>query len=370
MKVLHFYKAAIPYSKGGVEVFIDTLCKSTTDLGIKNTILTLADKPASKPIYYSNYEIYQVKQNFFIASTGFSFSAYAKLKILAKDADIIHYHFPYPFADLLHFACRIKKPVVITYHSDIIKQKNLLKLYRPLMNKFLNMANSIVATSPNYLASSDVLQKFSAKVSVIPIGLDKKGYPLLSKSRVIYWREKLPKKFFLYIGVMRYYKGLYGLLDAIKGTNIQLVLGGINGIENKLKEYAKQNKINNAHFLGYVSEEDKIALLNLCYGFVLPSHLRAEAFGIALLEGAAYSKPLISCEISTGTSYVNINNETGLVVNPSSPKDLKKAMQYLLQNPNKAKEYGYNAQKRYEKYFTASKQAKAYYRIYHDIHQK
>ena len=86
--------------------------------------------------------------------------------------------------------------------------------------------------------------------------------------------------------------------------------------------------------------EDKIALLHLCYGFIFPSHLRSEAFGISLLEAATVGRPMISCEIGTGTTFVNAANETGLVINPGSPLALREAMQYLLDNPAIAAKMG------------------------------
>ena len=367
IKVLHIYKTSLPQSKGGVEVFTDTLCNTTSDYGVENTLLSLAEKPFSTFISVGKYKVYQAKQDLFIASTGFSISAFFLFKKLAAKADIIHYHFPNPFADLLHFACRTKKPGIITYHSDIIKQKNLIKIYRPLMNRFLSSVDHIVSTSPNYFVTSDVLQNYKDKVTVIPIGINVERYPKLDEKRVKYWKDRLSQPFFLFVGAMRYYKGLHIALDAIMGTNIQLAIGGIGGIELELRQHAKRNKQDNVYFLGFVSDEDKVALLHLCHSFVFPSHLRSEAFGISLLEAAAYGKPLISCEIGTGTSYVNIHNQTGLVVTPGSTDELRKAMLYLLKNPDKAAVFGRNAKVRSNKLFTAGKQARAYYRLYRQL---
>ena len=100
MKVLYVYKTSMPASYGGVESFIDTLCKAGTKLGVKNTVLTLHPKPQKQPIQMDGYSVHQAKQNLFLASTGFSVSAFSKFKRLSNDADIIHYHFPNPFADI------------------------------------------------------------------------------------------------------------------------------------------------------------------------------------------------------------------------------------------------------------------------------
>lgn len=370
IRVLHFHKTSLPQSIGGIESFIDTLCRASSKYNIRNTVLSLAKEPSKTPINMESYEVHQAKQLFELASAGFSISAIKKFKQLADNADIIHYHFPNPFADILHFICKIDKPTVLTYHSDIIKQRYLLKLYTPLMYNFLNSVDHIVSTSPNYFATSDNLKHHTKKVTIIPIGINTAAYPKLNEERIKYWNTRLPKPFFLFIGAMRYYKGLHVALDAISGTDIQLAIAGIGGIEADLKHQAQKNRLENVDFLGMISDEDKIALLSLCYGFIFPSHLRSEAFGISLLEAAAYGKPLISCEIGTGTSFVNQHDVTGLVIEPSSSKALKNAMQYLLDNPEKASEFGNNARIRSQTLFTAENQAHSYYKIYKELLNK
>ena len=367
IRVLHVYKKTLPFSFGGVETFIDTLCKTDSKLGVKNTVLTLHPKPQKQPIEMDGYSVHQAKQNLFLASTGFSASAFRKFKRLSNDADIIHYHFPNPFADMLHLACRPKKPSIVTYHSDIIRQKHLLHIYRPLKQWFLNSVDRIAATSPNYFITSNILQQFSNKVSVIPIGIDPKAYETVDSERLKYWRSRLSNPFFLFVGTMRYYKGLHIALEAIARTEIQIAIAGINGIEKDLKAQAAALKLKNVDFLGLVNDEDKIALLNLCYGFIFPSHLRSEAFGISLLEAAMAGKPMISCEIGTGTTFVNSANETGLVINPGSPCELREAMQFLLDNPKVAANMGKNAKKRALKLFTVDQQAKSYYDLYQQL---
>src|SRR3546814_1288639 len=108
--------------------------------------------------------------DFEFASTGFSVSVFRDFAQLIKTVDIVHYHFPWPMMDLAHFANRVKKPTILTYHSDVVKQKQLLKLYQPLQRRFLASVDRIVAESPNYAASSPVLARFDHKVSIIPIG--------------------------------------------------------------------------------------------------------------------------------------------------------------------------------------------------------
>lgn len=370
IRVLHFYKTSILESHGGVEKFIDSLCDGTSKLNIKNTVFALSKKNYNKKIKYKKYYIFNAKEDIFIFSTGFSISAFLHFNIFANKADIIHYHFPNPFADLLHLICRINKPFIITYHSDVVKQKRLFYFYKFLMNKFLSKSDLIITTSNNYLRTSTTLQRFIEKVKVIPIGIDISLYPQIKESIVEKFKQKIPTPFFLFIGALRYYKGLNDALKAVKDTNLELVIAGGGGIKNQLLQNIKKYNLKNVTFLGEISDEDKVCLLKLCYCFLFPSNKRSEAFGISLLEASAFSKPMISCEIGTGTSFINMDQKTGLVVKPNSPLEIRNAMEFMITNPKIASKMGKNAKKRFDKYFSSSKQAEEYRNIYEDIFRK
>lgn len=367
MKVLHFYKTAFPDSMGGVEQVINQIARGAKNFGVESEVLSLTRDLTASTLEINGYLTHRAKLDFQLASTGFSASAFLRFSKLAKQADIIHYHFPWPFMDVVHFVTKVKKPTIVSYHSDIIKQKNLLRLYRPLKNRFLASVDRIVAASPNYLETSEVLKRFSDKVTVIPYGLDKASYPVPTAQKMQYWREQLGPRFFLFVGVLRYYKGLHILIEAVQGTDYPIVIVGAGPIEAELKAQATQLGLSNIHFLGQLPDEDKVALLTLCYGVVFPSHLRSEAFGVSLLEGAMYGKPLISSEIGTGTTFINISDETGLVVPPSDPIKLRQAMQYLWENPEQAAEMGKRAEERYWKHFTSAQMVKSYVALYGDL---
>jgi rhamnosyl/mannosyltransferase len=367
MKVLHFYKTSFPDTMGGVEQVINQIARGANKLGVKTEVLSLTAERVPRTIEICGYLVHRARLDLQIASTAFSVSAFLRFAQLAKKADVIHYHFPWPFMDVVHFATMVKKPTVVTYHSDIIRQKRLLKIYRPLQWKFLGDVSRIVATSPNYLATSDVLAKYKHKVSVIPIGLDKDTYPVPSPEKLAYWRDRLGPKFFLFVGVIRYYKGLHILMEAVQGTDYPVMIVGAGPIEEELKAQAAQLGLYNIHFLGHLPDEDKVALLELCYSVLFPSHLRSEAFGISLLEGAMYGKPMISSEIGTGTTFINIGDETGLVVPPSDSVTLRRAMRYLWEHPEKAAEMGRRAEARYWELFTGDRMVRSYVDLYGDL---
>lgn len=367
MKVLHFYKTYYPDSVGGVEQVIYQIASGGADLGISTDVLSLSNKAAPQPVDLGSHKAYKAKLDLQIASTGFSLSALRMFRELAREADIIHYHFPWPFMDLVHLACRLNKPSLVTYHSDIVRQATLFKLYRPLMHSFLRSVDAIVATSPNYLQSSPVLQRHQDKTQVIPIGLDKAAYPNPSHARRERWRQRFGERFFLFVGVLRYYKGLHILLEAMKGAPYKLVIVGAGPVEEELKAQAQRDNLENVFFVGAISDEDKVALLDLCYAVTFPSNLRSEAFGISLLEGAMYGKPMISSEIGTGTSYINIHAQTGLVVPPSDPSAFRRAMDHIWAHPEQAKTMGQHAEERYWKHFTTKRMAHNYSSLYEQL---
>lgn len=367
MRVLHFFKTYLPDSVGGIEQVIFQLCESGAQHGIDGQVLTLSADPTPAVVKLGQHEVHRAKLDIQFASTGFSWSVFKQFREMAAEADVVNYHFPWPFMDLVHFASARNKPTVVTYHSDIIRQKHLLKLYRPLMNRFLASADRIVAASPNYLHTSDVLQQFQDKTRVIPYGLNKAGYPQADTERMNRWRQQVGDKFFLFVGVMRYYKGLHILLEALKDVDYPVVIVGAGPLELELHAQAQALGLRNIHFLGRLGDEDKVALLQLSYAIVFPSHLRSEAFGISLLEGAMYGKPMISSEIGTGTSYINIHNETGLVVPPSNPLAFREAMRTLWEDPERAAAMGVKAEARYRQLFTADDMGRKWTELYQEL---
>lgn len=367
MKILHFYKTYYPESIGGVEQVIFQIASGVAKSGIKTEVLSLSPNAGQQPVDLGSHIAYKAKLDLQVASTGFSLSAFPAFRKLAKEADIVHYHFPWPFMDMVHLASGLKKPSLVTYHSDIIRQAFLLKLYRPLMHSFLSSVDSIVATSPNYLHSSPVLRQYQDKTQVIPIGLDKHSYPTAPQHTRDHWKQRFGERFFLFVGVLRYYKGLHILLEAMKGAPYKLVVVGAGPVEQELKAQALRDGLDNVFFVGAVSDEDKVALLDLCYAVTFPSNLRSEAFGISLLEGAMYGKPMISSEIGTGTSYINSADQTGLVVPPGDPLAFRQAMEYLWAHPEHARQMGCEAEKRYWEHFTAKQMAASYSSLYRQL---
>jgi rhamnosyl/mannosyltransferase len=365
MRILHAYRTYFPDSQGGGEEAVRQICLNTAHWGVESRILSPSRRfTRRKVIEMPEGSVYRPRLSMEIASCSISLGAFGYFKRLVEWCDVVHYHFPWPFADVLHFFTRVTKPTVLTYHSDIVRQRVLGTLYQPLMERFLRSVDRIVCTSPNYLATSRTLQEFKDKVEVIPLGINEDAFVDPPAETVEAARATYGTDFFLFVGVLRHYKGLHILLDALKNAPYRVVIVGSGPKEAELKRQAQRLNLHNVVFTGYLPDEMKLSLLRLCRGVIFPSHLRAEAFGITLLEGAMHRRPLISTEVGSGTSYVNIDGETGLVVEPSSPAALRRAMDTLWRDPALAERLGQNARKRYETLFTGRLMGARYYDLY------
>lgn len=358
LKILHIYKHAAPDVYGGIETVVDTLASEQSMLNTQTNVLAFAkNKPPTRKVY-NGYTLTTVKPLFSLGSTPFSFGFLKAIFTLSKNTDIIHLHFPFPFADLCLLLVRPKCPIIVTYHSDIIRQRFLLKIYVPLMSWLFKKAKIIVATSPNYIATSKMLAGYRNKIAVVPIGLP-------DKSSSDFDTVDLPNgPFFLFIGEFRYYKGLSILIDAASKVDANVLIIGSGKLEPRLRRRAKNLGLDNVYFIGRLNHKEKYFCLHKALAVVFPSHLRSEAFGLTLLEGAMFSKPLISCEIGTGTTYTNLHEKTGLVCEPGNAEALANAMNKLLSNKKLALQYGSAARSRYKTHFTAKKMLERYQKLY------
>ena len=372
MKVLHVYRTYFPDSQGGLEEVIRQICLSTREQGVTSRVFTLSEEPYPRRLPRVECEVVRVRKTFEVASCGFALTGLRRFAKELEWADLVHYHYPWPFSDLMYLFFGHSKPAVLTYHSDIVRQKILFSMYRPLMRRYLGAMDRIVATSPNYFATSEVLSNFADKVEVIPIGLDEPSYPRLGDSNndLAETLQRYGGDFFLFVGVLRYYKGLHILLDAIIGAPYKVVIVGAGPVEGELRKQVERLGLDNVIFAGYISDREKMALFQLCRAVVFPSYLRAEAFGVTLLEGAMSGRPLISAEVGSGTSHVNVHGETGLVVKAGSPVALREAMDELFLDKAKAERMGEKARLRYETLFTGQLMGGRYAKLYADVLQE
>ena len=371
MKVLHVYRTYFPDPPGGLQEAIRQICLSVQPFGIENTIFTLSPTPL--PAELARPEARVVRQRSWAAPASCDLggvAAFARFRRLAREADVIHYLFPWPFADLLHRVAPRGKPAVLTYISDIVRQQWMGKLYSPLMWKTLHDMQAIVANAPAYAQTSPVLSNpaLRDRVRVIPLGIDERSCPERGDDAImgrLHLAEEEP--FFLFVGVLRYYKGLHSLVQAARNVGAKIVIAGSGPEGRSLRSLVASTGAMNVIFAGQVSDDEKVALIRRCRALVLPSHLRSEAYGMVLVEASMFGRPMISCELGTGTSFVNTNGETGFVVEPGCADALAAAMNRLIADEGLATRMGVAARARYERLFSGEALGREYAALYREV---
>jgi len=371
IKILQVYKDYYPPVIGGIEQHINCLCHGLNAYGIQTEVLVSNTEPTTSIYYDNSIKITKVGEHGRLQSAPITPNFFYHLKALSNDADILHFHFPNPTAELSLILSRIKKPYIVTYHSDIVKQKELLAFYSPFMFHFLRHAKVIMPTSSNYLMTSNSLQKVKDRCVVNPLGIDFNRFQRKERFRnaVFDIRQKYGDRIILFIGKMRYYKGLQYLIQAmkrVKGT--LLIVGEGEPLESRMRALSKNLSLDDrVVFLGAINDEKRDALLHASDLLVLPSIYRSEAFGIVLLEAMACGKPVISTELGTGTSFVNVHKETGLVVPPMDSNALANAICHLLKNKDLCRKYGEAGKNRVQKYFTNEAMFERTIKVYNEV---
>jgi glycosyltransferase involved in cell wall biosynthesis len=372
VRVVHVYRTYFPDPPGGLQEAIRQIALSTRACGVEPRILTLSPTPSPAEIDYPEGRVIRAKSWAAPASCDLGGpNALLKYRQMADWADVVHFHFPWPFADVLHLLGRTSKPTVMTYHSDIVRQKALGAIYGPLMARTLRSMSAVVATSPAYARTSETLTACvpDGRLKTIPLGIiDYHDAPLnapVDIAKRFGLVEHQP--YFLALGVLRYYKGLHTLIEAAAQVDAKIVIAGSGPERERLAALAKQTGANNIVFAGQVSHDEKVALLRGCHAMVLPSHLRSEAFGMVLVEAAMFGKPMVCCEVGSGTSFVNQDGVTGWVVAAEQANELARAMNALLHDDLMATAMGKAARERYETLFSGEALGKAYSALYEEV---
>lgn len=370
MKILHVYKDFYPPVKGGIEYHINLLCTGLKARGVEVEVLISNTCHRFQEHRHDSIHIVKVPQigRFYSAPLTPTFGRY--LSHFGKTADIIHFHHPNPTAELSYLFTKLNKKLVVTYHSDIIRQDKLGKIYAPFRKIFLEAASRIIVTSPDYMRTSSVLKAFKPKCSMIPLGVDIRRFCTDGDRRKIETIKKEHGKqpIILFVGRFRYYKGLEFLIQSMKTVNARLLLIGSGPEEKMLRALVDDLRLNEKiFFIGEIPDDDVNAYYKACDLFVLPSHMRSEAFGIVQLEAMCCGKPVISTNLGTGTSFVNIDQETGITVAPNDVVALTQAINFIIENPEKGRSFGRNGYERVNGLFTAEKMVDRTLQLYEEI---
>lgn len=301
-----------------------------------------------------------------------SMPSHARRRHRAAPFDIVHLQFP---ADpMAHYAAvQIAPParLVISWHSDIVRQRLLLKLYRPFLERLVASADAIIAATPAHFSSSTQLplERLQGRLHVIPYGFDLRRLterpPLADELRGRYG-----SRFLVFaLGRHVYYKGFGFLIRALASLpDACLLLGGQGPLTDELRQVAADAGVaGRVAFLGRIPEAELPAYYHACDVFCLPSVERSEAFGIVQIEAMAAGKPVLCCELNNGVTWVNRHGETGLVVPPADARALAAALGHLAADAGLRQRLGAEARRRALAQFTTEAMARDTLRVYREV---
>jgi glycosyltransferase involved in cell wall biosynthesis len=285
-------------------------------------------------------------------------------------SDVYHYHFPNPTGELAYLMAQPKGKLVVTYHSDIVRQKTLLKFYKPFLELFLNRADRVLVNSPNQIEGSQYLQRIKDKCVIVPFGLNNDWLMPTKKieEQAAIIRKKYGPKIALFIGRLIYYKGVDYLIKAMKHVEGKAIIVGEGPLENELKKLAEECGVTDkVDFVGFAKQDELAAYYHACDIFVLPSIEPSEAYGAVQLEAHACGKPVICTDLPTGVPFVNQDGYTGLVVPVRDEISLAEAIERLLSNDSLRVKLGAQAKERFEKEFTDKIMVERIKKVYKDV---
>jgi glycosyltransferase involved in cell wall biosynthesis len=374
MRALHFGRF---YSEnfGGLERHVDLLIRSMAGRATCDNLVA-NDRFASATLDLGYCRVIKAPSLGLLAGTALcpTMPLIARRLHAADKYDVVHLHFPDPLAHMVWY-CMPKGPkLVISWHSDIVRQKALMGFYGPFQKNIIDRADAIVAATPAHFSSSTQLGPTGdrQKFKVVPYGLDFTPYESTPKTlaRATLLRQKWDGKVVLF-AVSRhvYYKGFEYLIRAMQNVpNSILILGGNGPLFDHHVDLATSLGLGDrVVFPGRIPDEELPAYYHASDIFCMPSCEPSEAFGLAQLEAMACAKPVVCCQLNNGVNYVHQHGITGLAVPPRDPAALAEAINALSRNEALRRKMGAAGRNRALTEFSLEKMSTGMLEVYRSI---
>jgi glycosyltransferase involved in cell wall biosynthesis len=349
LRVLHVGKFYPPHM-GGIETHLEALCgelKKSLDL----RVVVANDGAGSVEELRDGVRVSRVPTWTTLASTPVCPRLVREIRQSA--ADILHIHLPNPMAVTAYLASGYPGPLVVTYHSDTVRQKVLGALFAPFLHKALRRSAAIIASSPDYLRSSPVLARYRDRCHVIPFGIALGRFEQSDPIAVEKLRRQYGPRLVMSVGRLVYYKGFDYLIRAMAHVDGKLLIVGSGPLRQKLEELARSLGVaGKVVFLGQIPDPELIACYHAADVFALASSARSEAFGLVQVEAMAAGLPVVNTKLASGVPFVSVHEETGLTVPPCDPAALAGALNRLLNDPDLRRALGEAARQRARREFS------------------
>ena len=364
LKVLHVGKFYPPYP-GGMESHLRTLCEELSK-SIEVEVLVASDQWRNEPSVQGGVALTRL-------ATALSLHGTPIVPLMARAMrrarpDVVHLHFPNPMAALACLMSRLDVPIVVTWHSDVMRQRRAAAAFAPLLSLVLRRCSAIIVGSRAYIETSAVLCARRNLCRVIPFGIRTDAFEHPDAARVAELRRRYGERIVLAVGRLIYYKGFEHLVRAMADVRATALVAGDGPLGSVLAAEAAQLGVaDRVVLLGRVNEDDLKACYHACDVFVLPSVERSEAFGIVQLEAMACGRPVVNTRLDSAVPHVSLDGLTGLTVPPRDPVALAAALRALLDDPARRATMGAAARRRVHEEFNAELMARRTLELYRKV---
>jgi len=351
VKVLQISKFYPPVM-GGIESVAWELTEGLNRAGVRADVLCSNQMRHTTQEYTaSGYTVVRAASMGLMLSTSMAPAMVRVLQRISAGYNLMHVHMPDPMAAFAIWASRPRAKLVVHWHSDVIRQRKALKLYEPLQRWLLARADAIVATSQPYADASAVLRAWRGKIEVIPIGISD-NHTLACSIKAAAVRQRFRGRRIVFaLGRMTYYKGFDVLIEAAAALpdDCAVLIGGEGEMLDHYRSMVAQRGLaGKVHLLGHINDEDLPSHFEACDVFCMPSTLRAEAYGVAMVEAMVMGKPIVATDIAgSGVPWVNVDGRTGFNVPVGQAKPLADALLGILTDADLRQRLGSASRQRY-----------------------
>jgi rhamnosyl/mannosyltransferase len=376
-----------PPAPGGIESHVQSIARAQSALGHEVSVICINHLDRhGRDVTYARYgmtrtqsdrdgdvRLTRLGRSATFARLDFVPDLKRTIKHLTRNpVDILHLHAPNPTMLILAAALRQTTPIIITHHSDIVRQRLLRYAHGPLENLVYDRASAILASTPVYAEGSPVLRKYSEKVRSLPFGMDLSAFEHPSRA-ALQVRDGLLSRFgptiWLSVGRVVYYKGLHVAIDALRSVPGVLVIVGKGPLRGELEARAREMGVDDrVVWWGHATPEELIGAYHAATGLWFPSSARSEAFGLVQVEAMASGCPVINTSIvGSGVAWVSPHEQTGLTVPVNDPSALAEASRRLLEEPGLRARLSDGARNRAKLEFSARTMAERSVAIYREV---
>ena len=304
-----------PYSSG-LSVYALRLARGLAELGHEVCVLTSQYDPKLAPEEtLAGFRVVRVKVGTKLSKGVLMPGFHTQAKKWIAWADVVNVHMPqFESVVIARLAKRAKKPLVVTYHCDLVMSggwfSRLAGWVTTQLGKWtLKQAQVIVQNTLDYAENSAVLKPYLEKVVEVPTPVDsldpvpeeaisfrlrfglmesdkvlglagrvasEKGYEYLAQALPLVW-QKYPSARVVHAGS---WKGVIG-----EETYLAKVEQMIQPFGDKWKS------------LGFLSDEDFMRFFAACDLLVFSSLNATESFGIVQIEALSQGTPVVASDL-------------------------------------------------------------------------